>query len=164
MANVKWDGGIERYVKRLEEAAKVEVRIGILEGARYPDGTPVAAVAYANETGTWGNPRRPFMHRTFKKYSTQWTTGIMKMINDNVDNPAIVHKAFEMAGMKAAGQMKKVIRQWNPSDPRLNSPKTIEAKRKRGRSGPNLTPIKPEIALIDTGHMINSIDYEVVRK
>lgn len=164
MANVKWDGGLERYVKRLEEATKIEAKVGILEGAVYPDGTPVAEVAYANETGTWGNPRRPFMHRTFKKHSQQWVTGILKTINGNVDNPRIVRKAFEMAGSKAAGQMKDTIRKWNPADPRLNSEKTIEAKRRRGRSGANLVPIKPEIALIDTGHMINSIDYEVTKK
>lgn len=162
--NVKWGGGLEKYTKRLEEVAKVSVKIGILNGAKYPDGVSVATVAYANENGAWGNPRRPFMHRTFKKHSAGWVRGILRAINDNVDNPSIVRKAFEMAGMTAAGQMKEVIRKWNPSDPRLNSEKTIEGKRRRGRSGRNLVPIKPEIALIDTGHMINSIDYEVKTK
>ena len=63
-----------------------------------------------------------------------------------------------MAGMVAVGDIKKTIRQWPPGG---NSRRTVEMKRRRGRSGKNLVPIDPEIVLIDTGKMISSVSYEV---
>lgn len=46
---------------------------------------------------------------------------------------------------------------WNPSDPRANSPAAIKAKRRGGNNNPNR-------ALVDTGMMVNSISYEVKKK
>jgi hypothetical protein len=47
--------GSEELMKKLEEIAKRmgggEVAVGFMEGATYPDGTPVAAVAFWNEFG-----------------------------------------------------------------------------------------------------------------
>ena len=40
------------------------VRVGVLENATYPDGTPVAMVAFWNEYGTKTSPVRAFFRTT----------------------------------------------------------------------------------------------------
>ena len=56
--------GADGVSKALEEIARKmgggEVAVGFMEGATYPDGTPVAAVAFWNEYGGPGRQPRPF--------------------------------------------------------------------------------------------------------
>jgi len=65
--------------KLLEIAKKFgggHVRVGFLEDKKYPDGTPVAQVAFWNEFGHEGSlkptPPRPFFRGMVSKYSSQW--------------------------------------------------------------------------------------------
>lgn len=149
--------------KKLAELAQYHtgVKVGFLSGATYPNGTKVAYVAYKNEFGG-PNPPRPFMKRTLDTNIDKWIKGIKTNIKGLAHNPNVIDRAFKLAGEVAVGDMKITIKHWAPDDPRPNSPATIEAKRARGRNGKNMKAINPNVVLIDTGVMINSIDYEVV--
>lgn len=136
------------------------LKVGFFAGAKYPDGRSVAAVAYKNETGAGGNPRRPFMHRTLKEHGEKWCRGIIKNLN-GAYNTAAIDRAFNLAGMQARKDMVAMIKSWPPGDPRLNSQFTIRMKERRARKGKGLVPINPRTALIDTGQMVQSVSYEV---
>jgi hypothetical protein len=69
----------ESVNKQLLDIAKKfgggHVRVGFLEDKKYPDGTPVAQVAFWDEFGHGGPfpaPPRPFFREMVKKYSPQW--------------------------------------------------------------------------------------------
>jgi hypothetical protein len=52
------------------------LRAGFLENATYPDGTPVATVAAANEFGTRRIPARPFFRNMIAAKSDEWAPAI----------------------------------------------------------------------------------------
>ncbi len=139
----------------------VGVKVGILNGATYPNGTKVAYVAYKNEFGG-PNPPRPFMKRTLENNIDKYVKGIQTNLKGVVYNPNRIDLAFKQLGEVASGDMKRTIKDWAPDDPRPNSPATIKAKALRGKKGKGTKAINPNVVLIDTGVMINSIDYEVV--
>lgn len=149
----------EEYLKKISRI-KANMKCGILSGATYPDGLSVATVAYINENGAMGNPRRPFMHRTLEQNQEKWAKGIVNNLTGNV-SVASVQRAYEFAGMTAKGDMVETIKKWSPNDPRANSPATIARKAAKGRKGKNTVATDPTQVLIDTGTMISSIDYEV---
>lgn len=159
VVSVHSDGKMQKYLKNLAKT-KARMKCGILSGATYPDGMSVATIAYINENGEMGNPRRPFMQRTLDKNKDKWVKGIQNTVKGNV-TPATIKKAYEYAGMAAKGDMVKTIKDWSPNDPRPNAPATIERKAKKGRNGKNLKAGDPHRVLIDSTTMISSIDYEV---
>ena len=154
---VKNQGKLNQKLREIA-AIRASVQVGFFADAKYDDGTPVASVAYTNEYGVNGNPARPFMHKTAKENIHKWVRGIRKNVTGTGINKSSVARAYKMAGMVAVGDIKKTIRQWPHGG---NSRRTVEMKRRRGRSGKNLVPIDPEIVLIDTGKMISSVSYEV---
>lgn len=128
-----------------------KVRVGVLEGATYPDGTSLPMVAAVQEFGAAINdgtrtvviPPRPFMRNTVANNSGQWPKllGAALKVSD-MDG----HKALDIVGEKIVGQMQGEITAL--TDP-PNAPATIAAK---GSSKP----------LVDTGHLLRSIASEVV--
>lgn len=132
---------LERIAKALEGAS---VNVGFLENATYPDGTQVAAVAYQNEFGRpeSDQPPRPYFRRMIADNSGKWPAMLAKAIKaSNYD----AKTAFTFAGESIKGQLQESIN--TLTDPPLK-PSTVAAK------GFN----KP---LIETAHMLNSVDYEV---
>lgn len=154
------------------------VRVGFLEGATYPDGTPVAAVAYWNEFGHGGNfpaPPRSFFRTMISKNSPGWgkkMAGLAKLTN--YDGLTVL----KLMGEEISGELKQSIIETNA--PEL-SPTTLilrakfwtnpqaitisdvlEAQRAvaQGASGAVATQAKP---LVWTGHMLASVGYEVRR-
>jgi hypothetical protein len=145
------------------------VRVGFLEGATYPTtekaalraeykarkrkrikgavagemgGLPVATVAAWNEFGTQHTPPRPFFRTMIAAKAPTWGKDVAVLIaQDNFD----AKKALGQMGERIAGQLRKSIVEL--TSPPL-SPVTIKRK---GFSKP----------LVDTGHMLNSVDYEV---
>lgn len=152
-----------RLEKKLREIAyiRVQVNVGVLNGATYDDGTSVAMVAYKNETGGDKNPKRPFLRRTLKKNQRKWVRGIVANVRGLGINRASVLRAYKLCGMVAAGDVKRTIRKWPVNDPRRNSQKTIRMKEERAREGKGMQKINPEQPLIDTGTMLENITYEV---
>lgn len=141
--------GVERALgdiaRRLGDGGTV--RVGFLEGATYPDGTPVAMVAAIQDFGAprAGIPPRPFFRNMVAAKSPSWPAAVeanLKKTSYDVD------KTLALVGEGIAGQLRQSIVDTN--EPPL-APSTIRAK---GSSKP----------LVDTGHMLASVDYEVVKK
>lgn len=140
--------GSDKVMKALEDIARKMggggVSVGFMEGATYPDGTPVAAVAFWNEYGNplQNRPPRPFFREMIAAESPSWPEKMAKLA-----------KATDFDGKKVLGMMgedvKGALQQSITSfeTPPLAS-STIE---KKGNGKP----------LIDTGHMLQSITYEV---
>lgn len=141
--------GGERLATALREmASKVAkpatLRVGFLENARYPDGTPVAMVAAINEYGapSRGQPPRPFFRRMIAKHVGEWPSAIGDLLKANEYDAA---KALDLTGATIAGQLRQSIT--DLVDPPL-APSTI---RRKGFDKP----------LIDSGDMRRSVDHEV---
>lgn len=161
--SIKMDKRLEKYLKEIS-SIRAQVKIGFFEGAKYPNGTPVAVVAFKNETGSGGNPRRPFMHRTLQKNQRKWVRGIASNLKGKRFARPAVKNAYSLCGQVAVGDIKETISSWPAGDPRMNRKSTIMAKAeraKRGKRGRNSVPIDPSRALIDTGRMIASVTYKV---
>lgn len=139
-------GGDKLEKKLAEIAARAgaagTLRVGFLEGAKYPDGTPVPLVAAINEYGKKGQPPRPYFRNMIAKNGPRWPEQLGKIAVAADYDMALT---LERMGQLIAGQLQKSIRDF--TDPPL-SPVTVARK---GFSKP----------LIDTAHMLNSVAYEV---
>lgn len=118
--------------------------VGFLEGATYPDGTSVPMVAAINEFGapSRGIPPRPFFRNMVASKSPEWPKAVGDLLKAN-DYDA--EKTLGHAGEDIKGQLQQSIVDTNAPP---NAQSTIDAK---GSSKP----------LVDTGHMLNSVDYSV---
>ncbi len=141
-------GGQKLEAALRDMAAKVAVpatvRIGFLENARYPDGTPVAMIAAIQEFGapSRGIPPRPFFRNAIAKYSPEWPAAIAGLLEaNNLD----AVRTLDQAGAAIAGQIRQSI--VDITEPPLAA-STIQRK---GSSK----------LLVDTGHLLNSVDHEV---
>lgn len=162
MATVTVTGG-EKLKLKIKELAKIKMglKVGVLEGATYPDGMNVATVAYLNEYGGH-NPPRPFLKTTVDKEGKKWMKGVRNNLKKMGVTRESMKTVLEMLGQTAQGDIKTTISQWSPTNPRPNKPATIAAKARRARAGKGTVGIDPNRVLIDTGRMIQSIDYEVL--
>lgn len=148
MATVGLKGG-QALVRRLEDMAKKlgdggSLRVGFLEGATYPDGTPVALVAAVNEFGRpdRNQPPRPFFRPMIAEKQKDWPRALGAVAKNNDYD---IDKTLGQMGEGIKGQLQESIRQL---DSPVLSPVTVARK----------SFAKP---LVDTGHMMNSVDYEV---
>lgn len=120
------------------------VDVGFLEGATYPDGTPVATIAAINEYGNpaRNQPPRPFFRQMIADKKSGWgeTFGSL-MKASNMDSS----KALDLMGECIDGQLKQSIN--DLTQPPL-APSTIARK---GFDKP----------LIQSGVMVNSVSHEV---
>ena len=147
------------------------VRVGFLEGATYPagssesirkkyaakkkkgdtsplreskGGTSVAMVAAIQNFGApkRGIPPRPFFSNMVRDKSPEWPDALEQNLKDTGYN---AQQSLSLMGEGIKGQLQQSIRD-TTSPP--NSQVTIDRK---GFNSP----------LIDSGHMLNSVDYEV---
>lgn len=131
---------------RIAEIAKQmngSVEVGFLDGATYPDGTPVAAVAFWNEFGTSTSPARPFFRNMIAAESPSWPDKLAAAYKATGGDG---QKSLALMGEDIDGALKQSINDFSTPG---NAPSTIAAK---GFDKP----------LIDTGHMVNSTGYRVV--
>lgn len=138
--------GSDDLMRKLSEIAERmgggTVSVGFMEGATYPDGTPVAAVAFWNEYGGPNRPARPFFRNMIAKESVNWTKRMARLVSaTNGDGPQVL----ALMGEDIKGALQQSINDF--STPAL-AESTIAAK---GFAKP----------LIDTSHMLNSITYAV---
>ena len=126
------------------------VRVGFLEGATAPDGTPEAQIAFWNEFGKDGSegtpkqPPRPFFRNMIAEVTPQvgeWTDKALDATDLDVE------KALALMGEKLSDELVTSIQKLR--EPAL-SPVTIERK---GFDKP----------LIEHGDMQRSVGYEVVK-
>lgn len=138
----KLTAALNELAKGLDKGATLEV--GFLPGATYPDGTLVAMVAAIQEFGapSRGIPPRPFFRNMIAQNSPQWPKAVGDLLKSTGYD---AQKTLEMTGEGIKGELQQSIVSTN-SPP--NAPSTIAQK---GSSKP----------LVDTGHMLNSIDFIV---
>lgn len=150
-----------------------EVRVGFLEGATYPDGTPVAEVAAINNFGAplAGIPARPFFSGMVREKSPEWGdkfAAVLKAANYDAE------KALALMGEGIAGQLRQAIVETSGPP---NSPVTDLLKQRFPmRDGMTFADVQqarediygdvveyapPGKPLSWTGHMLNSVDKEV---
>ncbi len=141
--------GGDKLISRLNELAKsvtksATLSVGFLEGATYPDGTSVPMVAAIQEFGAPARniPPRPFFRNMIAEKAESWPDAVAALLETN-DYDAT--QTLMQTGEGIKGQLQQSIKDTN--SPPL-APATIK---KKGFDKP----------LIDTGVMINSIDYKV---
>jgi hypothetical protein len=127
---------------KLSNASSVE--IGFLSGATYPSDVSVALVASAHEFGAPKRniPPRPFFRVMIAQKGPEWPRAVAALLKSNDYN---AKTTLEQAGAAIKGQLQDAIK--NVVGPPLK-PATVRAK-------------GFDALLIDTGHMLNSVDYSV---
>lgn len=146
MADLSGGEMFEEAMDRIRESilkASV-VKVGFLEGATYPDGTPVAEVAALNNFGApaAGIPARPFFTNMIVAKSPAWGEKFARVLQAAEYD---VELALARMGEGIAGQLRQSIVDTNTPE---NAPATIA---KKGFDDP----------LVETGHMLASVDKEV---
>jgi hypothetical protein len=145
MATVRGGEKLERALAAL--AARIAkprtLRVGFLENATYPDGTPVAMIAAIQNYGApvARIPPRPFFSNMVADKRDSWAPAIAGLLQKNMD----VDKTLELTGHAIAGQLRQSIKDTN--DP----PLALSTIKRKGHSKP----------LVDTGHMLGSVDFDV---
>lgn len=146
MTTISLSGGDVLDRKLSEIATRVSkfgtVRVGFLEGATYPDGTHVAMVAALLNFGISNGKVWPFFTNMIRDKAPGWGAILADLL---VKNDYDVDKALGLMGTGIAGQLRQAIVDMN--SPALD-PRTVARK---GSEKP----------LVDTAHLLNSIDYEV---
>ena len=144
----------------------LKLRVGFLEGATYPDGTSVPLVAFIQDSGSTypdgtsvplvafiqdsgstarNIPPRPFFRNMIANKSHEWPDALRGFLQaTDYDG----RRSLELLGEGIAGQLRQSIVDTNL--PPL-APATIQRK---GFDKP----------LVDTGHMLNSVNKEVVEE
>lgn len=137
---------LNQYLSRVGQQLVMAntVRIGFLEGGTYPDGTSVPLVAAVQEFGSPAHniPPRPYFRGMIQKHQDEWPGQIATLLNRTGYDAG---RTLGQMGELIAGELRQSIRD-------LTSPPLAPATVKRKGFA------KP---LVDTGHLLNSIDYEV---
>ena len=155
--------GMEAFKAKLQEmmdksGKDLALRVGFLEGATYPDGTPVAQVAALNEYGHTTPPgkrgmgpaartvARPFFSRMLAEKSPDWKR---RLVNLYKFNDGDMGKTMKALGESIAQDLQMAIIDFNdPPD------KQITIDRKGFKGGAQAT-------LQDTKDMLRGVAYEV---
>lgn len=170
--------GSKAVMKALENIAKKmgggSVSVGFMSESTYPDGTPVAAVAFWNEYGHGGQfpaPPRPFFRNMIAKESPGWSLTMAKQAKLTDYNGEIV---LGRMGELIKGQLQESINDLvapalskttimlrdiygnQPHEIRRRDVLAAQELVEEGYTGSAST--KP---LNWTGHMLNSVTYEV---
>ena len=143
------------------------VKVGWFSGAKYEDGTPVAAIAAQNE---YGNPKknipeRPFLRPTVATKQNNWKKvaedGALQVLHGKMT----IEEVLSLIGSDAVGDIKKTITQiYSPaleeSTVLARIARNAGLSKRKGRLTEkaigNVT--KP---LIDTKHMLNTLTFEL---
>lgn len=141
-------GGEKLAAKLADLARQVSnpgvLRAGFLRGATYPDGTPVAMVAAIQDYGAPGAgiPPRPFFRNVVANGTKTWPEKLAKILKAN-DFDA--KRSLRLMGEMIKGEIQDSITNGD------YAPLKEATVKRKGFDKP----------LIDTGHMLNSVDYEV---
>lgn len=175
MAKVSGGGGIAAKLGRIGRALEKghEVRVGFLEGSTYPEGgLNVPTIAALNNFGApaAGIPARPFFSTMIAQEKGMWGERfgqIMKAVDLDAG------KALALMGEGIAGQLKAAIIDFSGAP---NSPVTDLLKERFPMAGQTFADVqqaRKDVAdgeraakkgkpLVHTGHMLASVDKEVV--
>lgn len=155
-------------------ATQPTLRVGFLGGATYPDGTSVPMVAAIQEFGapSRGIPPRPFFRNMVAAHSHEWPAKLGQALQNTGMNAT---QAMGQMGALISGELRQSIVDTN--EPPLSQVTLMV----RQIVGPNGTPTFDDVQearrrvaagqraksvstkpLVWTGHMLGSVDFEVV--
>lgn len=180
MATISLSGGEELERKLSELSAKLSrggtLRVGFLEDATYPDGTPVAMIAAIQNFGApaKGIPPRPFFSNFIEKNAPGWGGQLAGLLQANDYD---VEKSLNQMGLGMVGQLQESLIATNA--PPLSDVTLLLRERFANHADITFADVqqawqdladgvRPTISgtgakpLVWTGHMSNSIDFEVV--
>lgn len=164
---------LEEIARQIE--GKHELRVGFLEGARYPDdaGTSVAQAAWWLNYGTKSAPPRPFFTGMIAEKSDGWGDALARILRSNGYD---VKDALAKMGEGISGQLRQslidldapalspitlMIRHMKIQNPHLSvTGATVGEAAARVAAGESYGDASTKVGVY-TGHMLNSIDYEV---
>ena len=179
MTTITISGGakLEARLKELSKkvAKKATLRVGFLEGATYPDGTPVATVAAIQEYGApkVGIPPRPFFRSMVAAKKGAWGDALARSL---VAADYDATQALDLVGEGIQGQLQESIT--NLDEPALSpvtlmlremfpmmsdgvqSYKDVAEARARVAAGESADGVSTK-PLVWTGHLLNSVSHEV---
>ena len=146
--------GGDKYEKILKKVAdlKLGVKAGILKGATTTGGKNIVEYALYNEMGTSRIPARPFMRTTANEHETEWAQIVGSRLNVKEIERDGAKKVMGLVGEVMQAHIKQTIQKGSFAP---NAPKTVEAKRRRGK-------VEPDHPLIDTGQMLEAVSNELV--
>lgn len=175
MAEVKGGDKFRAALAQLhrELGRDATLKVGFLSGATYPNGTPVAMVAVIQEFGAprVGIPPRPFFRNMVAKEEAGWP---LALATDLVRTKRDVRKTLDRMGALIAGQLRQSIVDTNEPP---NSPVTNLLKQRFPQGGQTFDDVlqaRRDVAagatapagkpLVQSGHMLASVDFEVETK
>ncbi len=138
----KLDQKLRDITKLMSNASSVKV--GFLAESKYQDGKPVAMIAAIQDYGapSVGIPPRPFFRNMVAAKKEEWPAAIAALLKANGYDAL---RTLQQTGEAISGQLRQSIVD-------TNEPPLAESTiRRKGFSKP----------LVDTGHMLNSVSYEV---
>lgn len=147
MAAITLTGG-DKLARRLKEIAKnisdaKQLGVGFMAGSTYPNTSmPTATVAAIQEWGSARIPSRPFFRDMIRDNSYRWGPNVATALRIN-DYDAT--QALTLMGVEIKEELQDSIRSGN------FAPLAESTIARKGFDKP----------LIDTSHMINSVDYRV---
>jgi len=146
------DSKLKKIVKELSKFGKGWVLVGLQEGEEYIDSsTTVALIGFWNEFGTSDKlggvriPERSWMRSWFDSNRKQINKIFIQMTNLIKQGRINAETALKRIGAWAVGELKRSIRDLQ------NPPNAFSTIRMKKSSSP----------LIDTGQMMNSINYKI---
>lgn len=169
----KLQAALKKISENVSKASKLKV--GFLENATYPDGTSVAMVAAIQEFGApkVGIPPRPYFRTMVAEKSPEWPAAVGTLLKQNSFDG---ERTLNQMGEGIKGQLQESI--INTNSPAL-SPVTVMLRGMRANdsslvvTGKTVGEAAQRVAdgktnygastkpLIDSGHLENSVDYQV---
>lgn len=140
MAKSNLEEALEKYL-----TGNLELRAGIFETAKYPEGEQVAEVAYKQEFGSPSEniPSRPFFRHAITVNQENWSAVIA---NGFRHYDGDIELAMRAAGEVIVDDLRNSVINWSTPP---NAQYTVDLK---GFNNP----------LVDTGQLANSFGYEVI--
>lgn len=175
----KLSGGVKLQQKLAEIAKNIEgkhdLRVGFLEGARYPDeeGTYVAQVAFWLNYGTKTSPARPFFTNMIIDKSDSWGKQLERILKSNDYDIELslalmgegiggqLIDAITNLAMPPLSQVTLMLRKMRIGNPNLVvTGATVGEAARRVAAGEDTGAASTKVGVY-TGHMLNSIAYQV---
>lgn len=144
---------LEKQVKDLKKKPVVKVGVTQKEGVKDHGAITVAEIATYHEFGL-GVPKRPFISQPVDKFKKAYFDIIQNLKLEIVLGKMTIEKGLDLLGLKIMTDQKNMI---TDKQYKQLHPSTIEARKAKGLNAENPTP------LVDTGQLINSLTWEVVK-
>lgn len=169
----RFKAAISDLSRKLAKAGTL--RVGFLEGAKYPNGTPVAMIAAIQNYGAprRGIPPRPFFSNMVKDKSDSWGPAMaetLKRTNYNTE------QTLELTGQGIKGQLQQsIIDTYSPAlspitvmlrGMKANDSSLVVTGKTVGEAAQRVADGKTNYGastkpLVDSGYLLSRVDYEV---